>query len=101
MKKIKIIFPLFLMGMLTSCTNSNRESHLYQMLEASRDSLQYYKYISRNLEGDLRRYEDYMQATETLLDSLGIDEDAPILETDAGAEYLSTVNIIKTLQEEE
>jgi len=40
-----------------------------------------------------------MKATETLLDSLGVQEDAPILETDAGSEYLSTAREVKLIQD--
>ncbi len=34
------------------------------------------------------RYKEYYTATETLLDSLGLDCDDPIFESDAGAIYL-------------
>lgn len=37
---------------------------------------------------NIEYYENYYIATETLLDSLGIDCDNSIFETDAGAEYL-------------
>lgn len=37
---------------------------------------------------NIEYYENYYIATETLLDSLGIDCDDSIFETDAGAEYL-------------
>ncbi len=34
-------------------------------------------------------YKDYYLHTETLLDSLYIDGDSPVMESDAGAEYLN------------
>lgn len=37
---------------------------------------------------NIEYYENYYIATETLLDSLGVDCDNSIFETDAGAEYL-------------
>lgn len=37
---------------------------------------------------NIEYYENYYIATETLLDSLGVDCDDSIFETDAGAEYL-------------
>ena len=37
---------------------------------------------------NIEYYENYYIATQTLLDSLGVDCDNSIFETDAGAEYL-------------
>ena len=37
---------------------------------------------------NIEYYENYYIATETLIDSLGVDCDNSIFETDAGAEYL-------------
>lgn len=37
----------------------------------------------------ITKYQSYYKATETLLDSLAVDVDSPILETDEGAEYLN------------
>lgn len=37
----------------------------------------------------ITKYQSYYKATETLLDSLSVDVDSPILETDEGAEYLN------------
>lgn len=39
-------------------------------------------------QNDIKCYENYYIATETLLDSLGVDCDNSIFKTDAGAEYL-------------
>ena len=39
-------------------------------------------------QNDIKCYENYYLATETLLDSLGIDCDDPIFKTDAGNKYL-------------
>ena len=39
-------------------------------------------------QSNIEYYENYYIATETLLDSLGVDCDNSIFETDAGAEYL-------------
>ena len=45
--------------------------------------------IYRNVnQPNIEYYENYYIATETLLDSLGVDCDDSIFETDAGAEYL-------------
>lgn len=45
--------------------------------------------IYRNVnQPNIEYYENYYIATETLLDSLGVDCDNSIFETDAGAEYL-------------
>ena len=44
-----------------------------------------YRYVN---QPNIEYYENYYIATETLLDSLGVDCDDPIFETDAGAEYL-------------
>ena len=48
------------------------------------DSVVYRDECQPNIE----YYEDYYIATETLLDSLGIDCDDPIFKTDAGNKYL-------------
>lgn len=40
------------------------------------------------LEREVSLYRNYYNATESLLDTLGIDGDSPILEGDAGAYYL-------------
>ena len=48
------------------------------------DSIMYRDADQSNIE----YYENYYIATETLLDSLGVDCDNSIFETDAGAEYL-------------
>ena len=48
------------------------------------DSIVYRDVNQPNIE----YYENYYIATETLLDSLGVDCDNSIFETDAGAEYL-------------
>ena len=48
------------------------------------DSMMYRDADQSNIE----YYENYYIATETLLDSLGVDCDDSIFETDAGAEYL-------------
>lgn len=40
----------------------------------------------------LKNYMNYYDATETLLDSLGVDADNPILETDEGSKYLKCVD---------
>ena len=68
------------------------------MLKASRDSLHYYKAISNQMQMDLHTYEVYRNATETLLDSIGIYEDAPILETKAGQNYLDAVEQLQNVQ---
>lgn len=39
-------------------------------------------------QSNIEYYENYYIATETLLDSLGIDCDDPIFKTDAGNKYL-------------
>ena len=48
------------------------------------DSLMYRDADQSNIE----YYENYYTATQTLLDSLGIDCDDPIFKTDAGNKYL-------------
>lgn len=48
------------------------------------DSIMYRDADQSNIE----YYENYYIATETLLDSLGIDCDDPIFKTDAGNKYL-------------
>lgn len=47
------------------------------------DTTKYSKYIDK-----ISIYEEYYDKTETLLDSLGIECDNPIFESDAGADYL-------------
>ena len=97
MKKLTFIIPVLLSAILAGCT-TGKEADLYQMLKQSRDSLHYYKAISNQMQKDLHSYEVYRNATETLLDSLGIDEDAPILETAAGSDYLNAVNELQNVQ---
>lgn len=46
---------------------------------------------------NIEYYENYYIATETLLDSLGVDCDNSIFETDAGAEYLECKYIVDSL----
>lgn len=101
MKKLKFILSAILLGTLTTgCSNSKTtESELYQMLKSSRDSLYCYKKYYNKAQENLHKYEAYMKATETLLDSLGVGEDAPILETDAGSDYLSTAREVKLIQD--
>lgn len=100
MKKLKFILSAILLGTLTTgCSNSTTESELYQMLKSSRDSLHCYKKYYNQAQENLHKYEAYMKATETLLDSLGVQEDAPILETDAGFDYLSTAREVKLIQD--
>ena len=45
--------------------------------------------IINSQQTKISAYEDYYLHTETLLDSLYIDGDNPIMESDAGAEYLN------------
>ena len=40
---------------------------------------------------------NYFDATETLLDSLGVDADHPILESDEGAKYLEYANKVDSI----
>ena len=47
-----------------------------------------------NANSEIENYQNYYNATEELLDSIGIDADSPILESDAGAHYLNVKAII-------
>lgn len=47
-----------------------------------------------NANSEIENYQNYYKATEELLDSIGIDADSPILESDAGAHYLNVKAII-------
>lgn len=49
---------------------------------------------ARTYENEIVMYRDYYLATETLLDSLGVDCDNPIMESDAGARYLEMKSVI-------
>lgn len=99
MKKLTFISVIILSAILAGCSNSSsRESDLYQMLKQSRDSLHYYQTISKYMQSDLHAYEVYFKSTETMLDSLGIDKDSPILETDAGSHYLDALDGIQNTQ---
>lgn len=46
-------------------------------------------------------YKNYYNATETLLDSLGVDVDSPILESDVGAKYLETKSEVDKYEPEQ
>ena len=99
MKKLTFITVIILSAILAGCSNSSsRESDLYQMLKQSRDSLHYYQTVSKYMQSDLHAYEIYFKSTETMLDSLGIDKDSPILETDAGSHYLDALDGIQNTQ---
>ena len=65
-----------LMSIVTIYHNSNNEEKL----------------IGTNSK--IENYQNYYNATEELLDSIGIDADSPILESDAGAHYLNVKAII-------
>lgn len=47
-----------------------------------------------NLQKEVNNYANYYEATEKLLDSLHIDVDNPIMESDAGACYLLNKKIV-------
>ena len=100
MKKLSFIIAIFLIlgSSITSCTTNSKEASLYWMLKSSRDSLRYYKAISNQMQRDLHTYEVYRESTERLLDSIGIYEDAPILETNAGQNYLDAVEQLQNTQ---
>lgn len=100
MKKLSFIIATFLIlgSSITSCTTNSKEASLYWMLKSSRDSLRYYKAISNQMQRDLHTYEVYRESTERLLDSIGIYEDAPILETKAGQNYLDAVEQLQNTQ---
>lgn len=99
MKKLTFIITVFISAIFAGCSNSSsREADLYQMLKQSRDSLHYYQTISKYMQSDLHAYEVYFKSTETMLDSLGIDKDSPILETDAGSHYLDALDGIQNTQ---
>lgn len=50
--------------------------------------------IVTGTDARLLDYKEYYLATEAMLDSLGVDADNPILETDVGAKYLETKSVI-------
>lgn len=54
----------------------------------------------KNLQEEVNKYSNYYESTERLLDSLQIDVDNPIMESDAGASYLLNKKIVdeKTVQ---
>lgn len=45
--------------------------------------------VINSQQNKISAYEDYYLHTETLLDSLYIDGDSPVMESGAGAEYLN------------
>lgn len=99
MKKLTFIISVFTAISVASCTcSSPREASIYQMLRESRDSLRYYKTIYKDMNRDLHAYEKYFESTEILLDSLGIEEDAPIFKTQTGINYLNAAQTVKNLQ---
>ena len=96
MKKLTISFmALFLvMGLSSSCKPSDRESQIYQMLVAERDTvwnqkqkLQQQAKLIYEQAKLIKLFDKYYHSTEELLDSVHIDQDTD-LETDAGAQYL-------------
>lgn len=54
-------------------------------------------YYSANAKNNTDAYKQYYTATETLLDSIGVDVDSPYLETDAGSSYLDAKRVIDSI----
>lgn len=99
MKKLTFIITVFISATLAGCTSSSsREASLYQMLKASRDSLHYYKTISKQMQKDLHAYEAYFNAAETLLDSIWVMEDSSVLEKATGDDYIEAKDKLPIFQ---
>lgn len=54
-------------------------------------------YYNAKTKKSIDAYKQYYNATETLLDSIGVDVDSPYLETDAGSSYLDAKRVIDSI----
>lgn len=98
-------FCTIVFGCVQSCSaqNNNKNWYIQDLTQEDIDTLvNDNEMLNDRLNMAIRQldaYRDYYLSVEHLLDAAGIDADSPVIETDAGSDYLKFKYVVDSLEE--